>query len=112
MLSLLYSVYFLCLFTPSESVKQDLKKEHNGGTENITDRIEKLFHMVYPPNLDLYSHCIIQIFPKAMSYRLIRYSLFIYFQLFRNYNIYQLLKPEIRTGSPHEFRTIKEENSL
>ena len=70
MLSLLYSVYFLCLFTPSESVGQDLEKEHNGGTENITDRVEKLFHMVYPPNLDLYSHCIIQIFPKAMSYRL------------------------------------------
>ena len=47
MLSLLYGVYFLCLFTPSESIGQDLEKEHNGGTENITDCIKELIHMVF-----------------------------------------------------------------
>ena len=103
---------FRCLFTPSESAKQDFEKEHNGGTENITDCIKELIHMVLPPIRDLCPYCIIQIFPKAMSYRLIRYSLLIYFQPHRNYNNYQLLKPEFRTGSPHEFTTIKEENSL
>ena len=60
MLSLLYSVYFLCLFTPSESVGQDLEKEHNGGTENITDCIKELIHMVFL----LYGICVL-----IVSYR-------------------------------------------
>ena len=38
---------FRCLFTPSESAKQDLEKEHNGGTENITDCIKEFFHLFF-----------------------------------------------------------------
>lgn len=91
---------------------KDPKNGREEGSKNIADCIKEIIHMISPPIRDLCPYCIIQIFPKAMSYRLIRYTLFIYFQPHRNYNNYQLLKPEFRTGSPHEFRTIKEENSL
>ena len=51
---------FRCLFTPSESAKQDFEKEHNGGTENITDCIKELIHMVFL----LYGICVL-----IVSYR-------------------------------------------